>query len=181
MQSCAEWLKENLREVPDISDDALNAFGNAPPDSVYEKLSGHRRVILHHSATETGCARVFRALHRAVNGWVDVGYHFVIGNGSMSGDGEIEPGRPLWAVGAHTRENNTDSIGICLVGNFDETSPTDAQVNSMCRLLRRIMMRYGIDKDRIFLHRDVPPCRTRCPGANLTMATVAKALTDGRK
>ena len=180
MQSCAEWLKENLERAPDLEAAALNSLEEPPPESVYEKRDGHRRIVIHHSATATGCARVFRALHRGVNGWVDVGYHFIIGNGSMSGDGEIESGRPQWAVGAHARENNTDSTGVCLVGNFDEDEPTEKQLTSMSELLLDLMDKYGIEEDGVFLHRDVTPCRTRCPGANLTMEVVRKALRKVR-
>ncbi|MBD3277091.1 MAG: hypothetical protein GF388_02225 [Candidatus Aegiribacteria sp.] len=180
MQSCAQWLKETLGKSPDMRDEALNVLGEPPPPSVYQELEGHRRIVIHHSATATGCARVFRALHRGVNGWIDVGYHFVIGNGSMSGDGEIETGRPEWAVGAHARENNNDSIGVCLVGNFDETAPTERQLSSMSQLLAGLMDDYCIEEDCILLHRDVPPCRTRCPGTNLTGEVVHNSLLKGR-
>src|SRR4051812_3753672 len=48
-------------------------------------------IVIHHSATPSGSAAAFDRMHRA-KGWDELGYHFVIGNGTMSGDGQIEVG-----------------------------------------------------------------------------------------
>ena len=177
MQSCAEWIRSNLSGIPDISDDEMNIAGEKPSEGIYGRLDKVNSLIIHHSATETGCARVFRALHRAVNCWVDIGYHFVIGNGTLSFDGEIEPGRPVWSVGAHARGQNRDSIGICLVGNFCITSPTPKQMASLRDLLKKLLSDYSISRSSILLHRDVPGCRTECPGGNLTIKEIIDALS----
>ncbi len=84
-----------------------------------EQIDKVKRIVIHHSATATGNAAFFRVLHRMVNNWNDIGYHFVIGNGSFSCDGMVEEGRKLPFTGAHARGANEDSIGICLVGNFN--------------------------------------------------------------
>ncbi len=177
MQSSANWLRSNLSNVPDISDQEMNAAGERPAEDLYARLDEVNSLVIHHSATATGNARVFRALHRAVNGWVDIGYHFVIGNGTLSLDGEIEPGRPVWAVGAHAREHNSDSIGICLVGNFCETSPTRKQMASLTDLLKKLLKDFSLFSSGIVLHRDVPGCRTECPGDNLTLKEVVDELS----
>lgn len=180
MQTCAQWLRQNCRDLPQCDDRKLDSCGLPPHPSVYRPLRKVRRLILHHSATGTGCARVFRALHRAVNGWVDVGYHYIIGNGTLSGDGQVEPGRPDWAVGAHARKNNEDSLGICLVGDLDSRHPTRAQRESLARLLRELMSRFGLSPENIILHRDAPGCRTRCPGRNFSMDTVRGLISGCR-
>lgn len=177
MQSCAHWLRNQLGDIPDISDVEMNAAGVRPSEDVYVRLDEVNSLVIHHSATATGNARVFRALHRAVNGWVDIGYHFVIGNGTLSSDGEIEPGRPIWSVGAHARDHNSDSIGICLVGNFCKTSPTRKQITSLKDLLRKLLEDFSLSRSGILLHRDVPGCRTECPGDNLTIKEVIDALS----
>ena len=177
MQSCAQWVRSNLGDIPDISDEEINAAGEKPLEDLYVRLDKVKSLVIHHSATTTGNARVFRALHRAVNGWIDIGYHFVIGNGTLSGDGEIEPGRPVWSVGAHAREHNRDSIGICLVGNFNETSPTRKQIASLKDLLKKLLEDLSLSRSGILLHRDVPGCRTECPGDNLTIKGVIDALS----
>ena len=176
MQTSAQWLRSYLNDIPDISDEEMNAAGEKPSEVLYVRLDKVNSLVIHHSATETGNARVFRALHRAVNGWIDIGYHFVIGNGTLSCDGEIEPGRPVWAVGAHAREHNSDSIGICLVGNFCRTSPTRKQIASLKDLLRKLLEDFSLSRSGILLHRDVPGCSTECPGDNLTLKKVIDAL-----
>ncbi len=177
MQSCAQWLKSNLSEIPDISDEEINAVGDKPSEDSYVRMDKVNSLVIHHSATATGNARVFRALHRAVNGWIDIGYHFVIGNGTLSGDGEIEPGRAIWSVGAHARGHNRGSVGICLVGNFCETSPTGKQLTSLTDLLRKLLEDFHLSGSAISLHRNVPGCRTECPGDNLTIKEILDALS----
>jgi hypothetical protein len=127
-------------------------------------------IVIHHSATPTGSAADFDRMHRA-KGWDELGYHFVIGNGTGSGNGEVEVGS-RWTKqkhGAHTKvaahpEYNDLGIGICLVGNFDVTRPTDAQMESLARLIRCMMRRYAIPRGHIYGHGQLKP--TDCPGRN---------------
>ena len=176
MQSCAEWIRDNFEDVANLDSYDLNRAGEKPSDSVHVPLKNVNSLIIHHSATSTGCSRVFRALHRAVNGWLDMGYHFVIGNGSLSEDGEVEEGRPLWAIGAHARKHNEDTIGICLVGDFSDTYPTEDQMKSLGILLKRLLLKYGLSLSCIILHRDLSGCRTVCPGDNLTRDMIISAI-----
>lgn len=46
--------------------------------------------------------------------WYDIGYNFLVG-----GDGNVYEGRGWDIHGAHLPELNSNSIGICLLGNFD--------------------------------------------------------------
>jgi len=98
--------------------------------------------VVHHSATATGGAVAFDKYHREVNGWDELGYDFVIGNGTDTPDGYVEVGS-RWRkqkTGAHckTADNyfNEHGIGICLVGDFTRTSPTPRQMASLVRLTR---------------------------------------------
>ncbi len=137
-----------------------------------------KRVVIHHSATETGNAAYFRVLHRIVNKWNDIGYHYVIGNGTLSGDGEIEVGRSLPFTGAHARGGNEDSIGICLVGNFNNTDPTAPQLGSLSTLLQELTVKYAIKKEFVVLHRNISGSFTECPGKNLTIENVLYLLDN---
>jgi len=139
-----------------------------------------RFIVLHHSATPRGSAAEFDRLHRA-NGWDELGYHFVIGNGTGSGDGEVEVGSrwPKQKHGAHCKvtghpEYNDVGIGICLVGNFNETRPTEAQMAGLARLVRFLMTRYGIPRGRIFGHGQLKP--TDCPGRNFDYGGLFRRL-----
>jgi len=127
-----------------------------------------RFIIVHHSASPTGNAAMFDREHRD-RGWDELGYHFVIGNGTLTGDGQVEIG-PRWMKqkhGAHTKvrghdEFNELGIGICLVGNLSQTPPTEAQMRSLATLTRWLMARYGIPKTRVLGHGMLAP--TECPG-----------------
>jgi len=129
-----------------------------------------RSIVIHHSATEAGDAAAFDREHRKK--WKNgLGYHFVIGNGTTTGDGEIEVG-PRWARqrlgvdGAHAgnKRYNKYGIGICLVGDFNGGKPTANQVASLRRLVKALMARYGIPATRIVAHKDVRRGHTDCPG-----------------
>jgi len=138
-------------------------------------------IIIHHSATKQGDAETFRRAHMA-NGWRDIGYHYVIGNGTYSGDGEVETGRPENESGAHCSADgmNFKSIGICLVGNFDIDKPSIAQMEALERLCRDIMARYKIPVSRVLGHGEVKGAATNCPGKNFDMAEFRKRLEGGK-
>lgn len=132
-------------------------------------------VIVHHSATRGGGAVAFDRMHRD-KGWDELGYDFVIGNGTDTPDGAIEVGS-RWTkqkIGAHTKtpdnRYNEYGIGICLVGNFDETRPTAKQLASLAKLIAYLGDTYRIRTSDIIRHRDTKA--TDCPGNNLSIAQV---------
>jgi len=133
-------------------------------------------IVIHHSASPSGNMAVFDREHKA-KGWDGVGYHFVIGNGTGSGDGQIEvtPRWPIQKWGAHakTPDNrfNDYGIGICLVGNFDQDRPTPAQVRSLIKLTTYLMKTYNIAPDCVIGHRDTGRA-TDCPGHNFHVAVI---------
>ena len=137
-------------------------------------------IVIHHSATDVGGARRFDRAHRE-RGFDELGYHFVIGNGTDTADGQVEVG-PRWQVqkyGAHCRSPedyyNEHGIGICLVGNFDEDRPTPAQLESLKKLVRYLSKTYDIPTNRIFTHGGVTGM-THCPGKNFDLKSLRKAV-----
>ena len=97
-------------------------------------------------------------------------YHFVIGNGTDSGDGEIEIG-PRWRKqqrGGHVASlaYNENSLGVCLVGNFEEQRPTQRQLAALIELLGYLKRDLLDGKPKLFLHREVKGEQTLCPGRN---------------
>lgn len=141
------------------------------------QLNNPEYIIIHHSATAQGDAETFRRAHTA-KGWRDIGYHYVIGNGTYSGNGEVETGRTEAEDGAHCNVDgmNFKSIGICLVGNFDIDKPTPAQMEALERLCRDIMERHKIPASRVLGHGEVKGAATNCPGKNFDMAAFRKRL-----
>ena len=134
------------------------------------QLNNPEYIIIHHSATAQGDAETFRRAHMA-KGWRDVGYHYIIGNGTQSGDGQIEKGRAENESGAHCKADgmNRKSIGICLVGDLNVQRPTTAQMESLKQLCRDIMSRYRMPAGNILGHGEVKGSATACPGKNFDM------------
>ena len=129
-------------------------------------------IIVHNSATRQGNARIFANYHRNVRKMQNgLAYHFVIGNGTSSGDGEIEIGS-RWTRqinGGHVASDylNNIAIGICFVGDFDRDVPTRAQLAALEELTDYLRRRVGRSKGRVLIvkgHREINPRPTSCPG-----------------
>ena len=112
----------------------------------------------------------------------ELGYHFVIGNGTDSGNGQVEVGSrwPKQKHGAHakTPDNrfNNYGIGICLVGNFDTERPTKAQMQNLSKLVAFLMKTYHVPADHVIGHGDTKA--TDCPGRNVHIADVRKMASQ---
>lgn len=118
---------------------------------------------MHHSLTEdsgTLSWQAIRRYHMFTNGWRDIGYHF--GVELVGGEYEILAGRMVNEPGAHTAGQNHDSIGVCLVGNFDLGPPPPEQWALAVRLCRGLRSVAGIPASQIFGHRDF--AAKTCPG-----------------
>lgn len=140
-----------------------------------------RYIVIHHSDTSGGSAGRFDQFHKQ-KGWDELGYHFVIGNGTESRDGQVEIG-PRWPKqkwGAHTKtpdnRYNDYGIGICLVGNFQDSRPTAEQMKSLSKLVAHLMKTYKVRPEAIIGHGDAKP--TDCPGRNMSIATVRRQATQ---
>jgi N-acetyl-anhydromuramyl-L-alanine amidase AmpD len=122
-------------------------------------------IVIHHSATDVGSAEAFRRFHVEVNGWEDIGYHFVITNGNGGPDGEIQIGRPIQKVGAHAPGRNQVSIGICLVGN---SAFTEKQKNALVSYLAQLCRMYKLTptEETIQGHHE------ECPGKGLDLGEI---------
>lgn len=96
------------------------------------------------------------------NGWSGIGYHYLIRK-----DGTVERGRPRNAVGSHAQGFNSRSIGINVVGDFEQAQPNFAQIESLSSLIAELCNIYGLtpNTETVVGHRDLMP--TTCPGANL--------------
>lgn len=142
-----------------------------------EKNAGFRAIVLHHSATHGGSAAAFERNHRPRLG--GLAYHFIIGNGSGTADGEVEVGY-RWrdqAPGPHTKnaQVNRESIAICLVGNLQSAPPTPRQIRALLDLLEKLCREYGIPAGQIRSHREADG-ETLCPGKGLPMAEIRSAM-----
>ena len=103
------------------------------------------KIILHCSATREGqhiTVETIRQWHLK-RGWRDIGYHYVIYI-----DGSVHEGRPIEQVGAHTKGQNTGSIGICYVGGVEKDGKTpkdtlnELQETAMVNLIKALREEY---------------------------------------
>lgn len=137
-----------------------------------------RYIVLHHSGIEDGNAKAYDAGHRRRGMEHGLAYHFVIGNGRDSGEGEIEIG-PRWTKqlrGGHVRstEVNNTGIGICLVGNFEKRRPSARQLESAFALVDWLRAGQVSPKHKVTVHRWVDRNHTVCPGRNFPFTTLKR-------
>ena len=106
-------------------------------------------IIIHCSGSEFGDADWLNAVHVSPEfGFSKIGYHFVICNGHKRKyidydaklDGAIETGRNLEEEGAHCKDQNEDTIGICLIG---VKSFTKAQFIALKVLVKDMLDKFG--------------------------------------
>ena len=158
-----------------------------------------RKLIVHHTASANrpkSPAEVVRFVmryHAQTRGYTDTGYNYLIDHKGVIYEGRAarlygnnetitdEDGKGWGVVGAHAKGNNAGSCGICLIGDFDLGSPTDASIASLVWLLAYKASRHRIDptatEDYIDIygsrrsfaniagHRQVG--QTACPGSRL--------------
>jgi hypothetical protein len=133
-----------------------------------------RFIVVHNSGTRQGNARIFDYYHRYVRKMPNgLAYHFVIGNGTSSGNGQIEIGgrwtKQLQGGHVHSDYLNNIALGICLVGDFNRDLPTREQLEALDELIRYLRIRVGkIDGKPAIVkaHKEINPPRwpTDCPG-----------------
>ncbi len=141
-----------------------------------EKIS---KIIVHHTASSKDLddpAKAIRNIyywHAVTRGWGDIGYNYLIdqqGNiyeGRYGGDG---------VVGAHAGIGNVGSIGIAVLGNYEDSDVPDNVLKSLVALIKSKVETFNIDPAgfasfrganfaNIFGHRDI--VSTSCPGEKL--------------
>ncbi len=126
------------------------------------------RIVWHHSAADTPHPQF-----DAINEWHKkrgfpissleyyVGYHYVIEK-----DGKLRVARTDTEIGAHDHGENADSIGVCLVGNFNVGIPSPEQKQTFKTLVRYLMLKHDISLNQIEPHRRDD--ETDCPGTMLS-------------
>ena len=154
-------------------------------------------LVVHHTAllvrgdprSPVERVRALYKYHALSKGWGDIGYNFIVDE-----TGQIYEGRAGGAgvVAGHAYCNNTGTIGIVMMGNFEIEQPTQAQVKSLQWLLLDLAQKYDLDAKKsaqfhgktfdspIVRHRDL--LSTFCPGYYFSGAfsQVIKNVQTGR-
>ncbi|CAF0751633.1 unnamed protein product [Didymodactylos carnosus] len=96
-------------------------------------------VVIHHTTGATCTAKNtcisrmkgFQNYHMDTNGWVDIGYNFLVGE-----DGNIYEGRGWTLVGAHCVGYNSKSIGISVIGDYSSRLPVSKALTAVKALIK---------------------------------------------
>ena len=110
------------------------------------------KIIIHHTASDNTTIKtqedaiaylqyVYK-YHTLTNAWWDIWYNFII-----DPFWNIYEGRAgwEWTIWAHAKRNNTPSIWIALIWNFEEVQPTKEAVDSLIKLTAALVKKYGIN------------------------------------
>jgi len=162
--------------------------GLPAPD--YERIPNNvHNIIIHHSAgsnTDTNYIQVVRNIyifHTQVRGWSDIGYNYLI-----SQDGTVFKGRDPGTLaqdevlGAHFCSSNTGTLGICVLGNYEEVPVPEAAFSSLTEMLTWKLGEDSLNPSGYYPHPLNPflfviaghrdGCATECPG-NMLYARLA--------
>lgn len=160
----------------------------APPGQDYStnpnlnpSYSTVSHLVVHHSAgsnTSTDWPATVLSIwnfHVNSRGWDDIGYNWLIDPNGMIYEGR---GGGNNVVGAHFCSKNTGTMGVCMLGTYENTAPTQAALNSLHQILAwkmcdanldgmdtTLLGNTGLNLPVISGHMD--GCATLCPGAML--------------
>jgi len=135
------------------------------------------RIIWHHSADDSTGHQAdkinnyhkSRGFPKSILGFYG-GYHILIEN-----DGSIFRYRADNEIGAHDANENINSLGVCLAGNFNLTHPTKEQKDSLSRVIAVWRQLHNIPLNRIDPHRMGDA--TDCPGKLLPDTWARELIT----
>lgn len=161
--------------VPDLSSSVQRAIDRAPM-----RTGRWKNIVIHHSATAMGTIKGMDSAHRRRGMENGLAYHFVIGNGRGMKDGEVAVCN-RWTKqlhGGHLKSEslNEISLGICLVGNFEETTPTRKQIDSLDALLESLLKRCNLKIRSIKTHKQMHRNHTQCPGKRFDLKAVTRRI-----
>lgn len=140
----------------DIKKADLKWNGNLKP--LY--LPKIKYIMIHHTAHPTWNIYDVHNFHQHTNGWIGIGYNFFI-----NPDGTVFEGRGL-NVGAGATGYNYNSIHVCFAGNFENTNPTQKQLENGKKLIEYLLTLVPSDA-QIIGHKDIG--KTACPGRNFPL------------
>ncbi|MEI7511344.1 MAG: SpoIID/LytB domain-containing protein [Candidatus Peregrinibacteria bacterium] len=146
----------------------------------YQYSKSIEKIVIHHTASTLKdgqnpdqAVRSIYSYHANSRGWGDIGYNFLV-----APNGNIYEGRAGgdYTVGGHAYCVNINTIGIALIGNFQDNTVPIAQEAALKKLLIGLSEKYQIDlagssyfhgemTKNLLGHRDVGS--TSCPGNNL--------------
>ena len=138
-------------------------------------------IIIHHWGSPKATLQSIRKRHVEELGFLDVGYHYLIGNGGGVSDGEVVVGRPIEMGATQSRGFNSKSISILLAGDFNSYYPSRKQWSALVGLVKKLMQDFSVVSDNVLGHREIYPLlgkevERNCPGVKLCCDKLRKEI-----
>lgn len=130
--------------------------------TLYKTKRDIKSIVIHSSASPQNRGDDALTIDKwhLEKGWSGIGYHFVVLE-----DGTIQKGRWIDNIGAHARGFNSKSIGICRIGNVNDTTPR--QMKSLLKLTRLLQEQYNIKTEQVCGHKELLNVSKLCPGMDM--------------
>ncbi len=184
-----------VTDLPESEEDSSSQENNEDPTVAIEKkvstdadgndlwwpeeyAKSVKKIIIHHTATTSNlddpeaAIRAIYYYHAVSRKWGDIGYNFIV-----APNGKVYEGRAGGAkvVGAHAAGYNTGSVGVALLGNYQDSALPADMMKGLTGIVYEKAKDYGIDvkgssefrgesMKNLMGHRDVGS--TTCPGGN---------------
>lgn len=124
------------------------------------ELAGVESIVIHHSAVDPSVdAYRIAAYHVNHLDWPGIGYHYVV-----TAEGIIYQTNKVETLSYHVGRMNPQCVGICLLGNFTDVVPPQAQQDAAKWLVEQLQGSVLPEAEGTG-HRLVPYTATSCPGA----------------
>ncbi|MBM7633812.1 peptidoglycan recognition family protein [Geomicrobium sediminis] len=126
-----------------------------------------RRIIIHHPGAVRYSYLQVHNQHRN-QGWSGAGYNYY-----LQKNHEYYELRGL-NVGAHAANNNSDSLGVCVEGNYDVEHIDEELFLRFVQEVRKLIRQHGLTANDVYRHSDVG--NTSCPGRNFPWARFKRLI-----
>ena len=128
-------------------------WGCPQPEHVSSRvLTNVTHLIIHHSAgntTSPDFAAVVLAYwdyHVNTHGWVDIGYNWLVDpNGVLYKGRAWKSATQENVIGAHNSGHNSNTSGICFIGNYVTNVPSDTGLTKLAEISAFLCFKFGID------------------------------------
>jgi len=155
-----------------------------PAPSYNRSFTNTQNMIVHHSAGSNNISDFTQAVrdiyiyHTEENGWSDIGYNYLVApDGVIYAGRDPEAGEQDRVIGAHFCGSNSNTMGICLLGNYETVEPTLNMVESLEEILSWKAFKDDLKPMEVDSHPlnsnlgviagHQDGCSTLCPGENV--------------
>lgn len=140
------------------------------------ELSQIKEIVIHHSATDSKTTKIrtiaeYHATpgnHICNDGCPGIAYHFCINH-----RGDIYQVNDLKSITYQCGGCNSDTVGICLIGNYDEETPGERVLKSAAKTIKHINRKVG---NNLTISGHYHHKNTSCPGDNTDLNKIVKMV-----